>query len=65
VAEVRPAGEGDRAAVEEIVGAAYRPWVAVIGGRPRPLDADYAALIADRRVHVVGEPPSACTRTRR
>lgn len=55
MAEIRLAGDGDRGAVEEVVGAAYGPWVAVIGGRPRPLDADYAALIADRRVHVVGE----------
>lgn len=55
MSEIRLAGEADRTAVEEVVTAAYTPWVAVIGGRPRPLDADYAALIADRRVHVVGD----------
>src|SRR4051812_45687583 len=55
MSEIRLAGEADRTAVEEVVAAAYTPWVAVIGGRPRPLDADYAALIADQRGHVVGD----------
>jgi GNAT superfamily N-acetyltransferase len=49
---IRPAVTADRAAVEELVQQAYGPWVAVIGGRPAPMDADYAALIADGRVHV-------------
>nr|WP_042191660.1 GNAT family N-acetyltransferase [Kibdelosporangium sp. MJ126-NF4]CEL20212.1 Histone acetyltransferase HPA2 and related acetyltransferases [Kibdelosporangium sp. MJ126-NF4]CTQ97437.1 Histone acetyltransferase HPA2 and related acetyltransferases [Kibdelosporangium sp. MJ126-NF4] len=31
--------------VEEIVREAYTKWVAVIGGKPIPMQADYAALI--------------------
>jgi ribosomal protein S18 acetylase RimI-like enzyme len=50
---IRLAESADRAAVETIVGAAYEPWVEVIGKRPRPLDADYRELIAERRVHVL------------
>lgn len=51
---VRLAAETDRAAVEEIVRAAYQPWVELVGGRPQPMDADYATLIAAGRVHVTG-----------
>jgi GNAT superfamily N-acetyltransferase len=49
---VRRAAMPDRLAVEEIVREAYEPWVALIGARPEPMDADYAALIAEGRVHV-------------
>ncbi|GAA2854032.1 GNAT family N-acetyltransferase [Nonomuraea rubra] len=49
---MRLADEGDRAAVERLVQDAYTPWIEVIGMRPLPLEADYAALIAARRVHV-------------
>jgi GNAT superfamily N-acetyltransferase len=52
--EVRHATPGDRAAVEEIVAAAYEPWAELLGMRPPPMDADYAALIAAGRVHVTG-----------
>jgi ribosomal protein S18 acetylase RimI-like enzyme len=51
---IRVAAATDRAAVEEIVREAYRPWVPVVGGRPQPMDADYARLIADGRVYVTG-----------
>jgi len=44
----------DRAAVEEIVQAAYEPWVRTIGVRPAPLDADYGALISRGLVFVCG-----------
>ncbi|WP_203931288.1 GNAT family N-acetyltransferase [Virgisporangium ochraceum] len=44
----------DRAAVVELVEQAYQPWVAVIGARPAPMDADYAGLIAAGQVHVTG-----------
>lgn len=49
---MRLAGEHDRAAVERLVHDAYTPWIEVIGMRPLPLEADYAALIAAGRVHV-------------
>ena len=57
--EIRPATNADRAAVEEIVRQAYEPWVVVVGDRPAPMDADYTALIAARRVHVTGAEPGA------
>lgn len=49
---IRPAVPADRRAVEEVVEAAYGPWAEVIGVRPLPMTADYAALIAAGRVHV-------------
>ena len=51
---VRAAVPADRAAVEDIVRAAYEPWVRLIGVRPSPLDADYASLIARGLVFVCG-----------
>ncbi|HEX5995196.1 MAG TPA: GNAT family N-acetyltransferase [Jiangellales bacterium] len=55
---VRMAEPADRAAIEEIVEAAYQPWVRTIGVRPAPLDADYGVLISRGQVFVsgVGEP---------
>lgn len=50
---IRSAIPTDQEAVEEVVRAAYQPWVEVVGSRPGPMDADYASLIADGRVHVV------------
>lgn len=49
---MRLATAEDREAVEGIVHAAYEPWVAVIGTRPLPMEADYGRLIEERRVHV-------------
>lgn len=43
------------ALVEAVVRAAYTPWVAVVGGRPAPLDADYAELIAAGSVYVTDD----------
>lgn len=51
---VRMAGSADRAAIEQIVQAAYEPWVRTIGVRPAPLDADYGALISRGVVFVCG-----------
>jgi GNAT superfamily N-acetyltransferase len=51
---IRRATAGDLTAVAELVAEAYEPWVAVIGARPAPMDADYAGLIADGRVHLAG-----------
>ena len=51
---VRAAVRADRAAVEDIVRAAYEPWVRAIGVRPAPLDADYASLISQGSVFVCG-----------
>lgn len=51
---VRLAVAADRSAVEDVVRRAYEPWVTEIGGRPAPMDADYAALIAAGSVYVSG-----------
>src|SRR5690349_14939010 len=50
---IRIAGPADRSAVEAIVRAAYAPYVPRIGREPGPMRDDYAALIADGRVHVL------------
>ncbi|MBT2210628.1 MULTISPECIES: GNAT family N-acetyltransferase [Actinomadura] len=57
MATIRAAAPDDRARVERIVQAAYAPWVEVIGARPLPMDADYAALIDAGNVFVTGEGP--------
>ena len=49
---IRLASAADQQAVAEVTRAAYQPWVQVVGGRPGPMDADFASLIADRKVHV-------------
>ncbi|MEV6133013.1 GNAT family N-acetyltransferase [Streptomyces violaceusniger] len=53
---VRPATPADVDAVEAVTDAAYRPYVARIGVRPAPMDADCAADIAAGRVFVTGDP---------
>jgi ribosomal protein S18 acetylase RimI-like enzyme len=50
---LRPAQAPDCPAVEAIVQAAYGHYVARIGQQPGPMLDDYAALIADGRVHVL------------
>lgn len=50
---IRLASPEDQAAIKEIVRQAYEPWIALIGARPAPMDADYAALVAAGRVHVL------------
>ncbi|SNS15370.1 GNAT family N-acetyltransferase [Actinomadura mexicana] len=54
---IRPAVPADRPRVEEIVEAAYTPWAEIIGARPIPMDADYAALIGAGQVFVTGPGP--------
>jgi len=51
--DLRLATTEDLTAVEEIVRAAYFPYVSRIGREPGPMLDDYRKLIADRRVHVV------------
>ncbi|WP_165821317.1 GNAT family N-acetyltransferase [Nocardioides gansuensis] len=50
--QIRRATARDLAAVEQVVFSAYEPWVDIVGGRPGPMDEDFAALIADGKVHV-------------
>ena len=49
---IRVATATDQEAVEEVTRAAYQPWVEVVGGRPGPMDADFASLIAEGKVQV-------------
>ena len=51
--DIRPATSEDVAEVERVVAAAYEPWIPVIGGRPLPMEADYAGLVAAGKVSVV------------
>ncbi|MFI6324110.1 GNAT family N-acetyltransferase [Nonomuraea sp. NPDC050556] len=49
---MRLATPEDLEVVQEIVQAAYTPWIDVIGMRPLPMEADYPALIAAGHVHL-------------
>ena len=49
---LRPATLDDLTAVEEIVRAAYSPYIPRIGRSPGPMLDDYRALIEGRRAHV-------------
>ncbi|MFJ6938424.1 GNAT family N-acetyltransferase [Streptomyces sp. NPDC101132] len=53
----RPAVEADLEAVRRVTDAAYGHYVARIGIRPAPMDADHAAEIAAGHVHVTGPRP--------
>lgn len=50
--DVRLARPQDAASVAELVDAAYRHYVARIGGKPGPMRAAYAAVIRDHAVLV-------------
>lgn len=49
---IRPAIPADEAAIRACAEAAYARYIAVIGRRPAPMDADYAAQIAAGQVWV-------------
>ncbi|MFC5180197.1 GNAT family N-acetyltransferase [Actinomadura harenae] len=53
--DIRLAVPSDRPAIERVVEAAYTPWAELIGTRPLPMGADYAALIDAGRVHVLDD----------
>jgi ribosomal protein S18 acetylase RimI-like enzyme len=52
---IRLACPDDCTAIEALVREAYSPYVARIGREPGPMLDDYAALIAQSRVHVLEE----------
>ena len=58
-ARIRHARPSDVAAISAIVTAAYQPYVARIGRRPAPMDADYASEINQGTVVVldIGDLP--------
>jgi GNAT superfamily N-acetyltransferase len=51
---IRLAEPADTAAVTALVRAAYAHYVPRMGREPGPMTDDYAALVRDQRVHVVG-----------
>jgi GNAT superfamily N-acetyltransferase len=53
MSRIRAAGMADRLAVEAVVQAAYAAYVPRMGQKPGPMLDDYAALIRERRVHVL------------
>ncbi len=55
MSRIRSADLRDPPAVEEIVRAAYAPFVPRIGREPGPMLDDYTALIGQRHVHVLCE----------
>lgn len=52
---IRPATPADAADIEQLVRDAYEPYIARIGKRPAPMDADYAELVEHTSVLVDGE----------
>jgi GNAT superfamily N-acetyltransferase len=53
---IRPATGDDVETIRALVERAYSRWVPRIGLRPAPMDVDYAALVAEGDVFVLGEP---------
>ncbi len=51
--EIRPARPADAEAIDALVQRAYRPYVARIGGRPRPMDDDYTEKVAQGSLFVL------------
>jgi ribosomal protein S18 acetylase RimI-like enzyme len=56
---VRPATAADLPALRRLARRAYGRYVARLGARPGPMDADRAAAVAAGRVHVAGGDPLA------
>ena len=53
---IRLANRDDAQTIRALVERAYGRWVPLIGLRPAPMDADYAALVDDGDVFVLAEP---------
>ncbi len=57
---LRLATSHDFDTVVEIVNAAYEKYIPRIGGKPMPMLADYAALIARETVYVLEQDANVC-----
>lgn len=55
---IRPARPDDKARIEEIVEAAYSPYLARMDRKPAPMVDDYAGRIAAGHTHVLEEDGS-------
>jgi ribosomal protein S18 acetylase RimI-like enzyme len=51
--EFRRAMPADQAGIEALVHSAYAKWVPIIGRKPLPMRADYAAALRDHRIDLV------------
>ena len=52
---LRRAGAADVPAIERVVNGAFAPYVARMGKRPAPMDADYYAAVDSKRVWVLDD----------
>lgn len=50
----------DLPAVQQIVETSYADYIPLIGRRPAPMDADYAAAIGAGQLYVLGHPTVGC-----
>ena len=50
----------DLPAVQQIVETSYADYIPLIGRRPAPMDADYAAAIGAGQLYVLGHPTLGC-----
>ena len=53
--KIQLATPNDAAEITALVNAAYSKWIPIIGGKPMPMTANYAELIAKDYVYVVRE----------
>ena len=58
--DIRLATPADLLAVQEIVETSYAQYIPLIGRRPAPMDADYAAAIEAGQLYVLGHPTLGC-----
>ena len=58
--DIRLATPADLPAVQEIVETSYAQYIPLIGRRPAPMDADYAAAIEAGQLYVLGHPTLGC-----
>lgn len=58
--DIRPATLADLPVVQQIVETSYADYIPLIGRRPAPMDADYAAAIGAGQLYVLGHPTLGC-----
>ena len=54
--DIRLATPADLPAVQQIVETSYADYIPLIGRRPAPMDADYAAAIEAGHLYALGNP---------
>ena len=54
--DIRLATPADLPAVQQIVETSYADYIPLIGRRPAPMDADYAAAIEAGQLYALGNP---------